>query len=98
MRLSQIPSCSSTISGPSPATSEYNIGAKAWGSGRDELAALRAHAFEQFRERVGELLHAFLLEHDHDVVVVDAGPGYAFEDAPRLVQVAFERERHLAVV
>src|SRR5262249_14684749 len=67
-------------------------------SGRDELAALRADAVEQLRERVRELLHALPLERVDDVVVVDAGLGDLLEYAPRLVQVSLKRERHLAMV
>ena len=42
------------------------------GSGRGELAALRAYPVEQLLERVGELLDALALERVGDVVVVDA--------------------------
>src|SRR5215213_9285311 len=40
--------------------------------GRHELAGLRANAFEELRERVGELLHTLALERLGHIVVVDA--------------------------
>src|SRR4051812_13153675 len=67
-------------------------------SGGDELAALRADAVEQLLERVGELLHAFLLEGLGDVVVVDSCLREVVQQAARVVEAVLERERDLAVV
>ena len=64
----------------------------------DQLAALRADPVEQLGERVGELLHALLLEHPRDVVDVDPGRGQLVEEPPRLVESLLERQRDLAVV
>src|SRR5919202_4716300 len=50
-----------------------------------ELAALRADPVEQLLERIGELLHALLLEGRDDVVVVDARGGEIVQKAARLV-------------
>src|SRR6185295_16824703 len=91
-----MPSWKRTISGPSPATSAYSPTLAA--SGGDELAALRADPVEQVRERVGEFLHALALEGLDHVVVVDAGLRELVEDAVRLVDVALEGRRDLAVV
>src|SRR5262249_22344744 len=96
IRLSQIPSCTSTTAGPSPATSAYSATPNA--SGGDELAALGHNPLEQLAERVGELLDTLLLECHDDVVVVDTGLGDALEHLPGPVDVLLQRERHLAVV
>src|SRR5262249_51996633 len=62
--------------------------------------ALRLHAVEQLGERVVELLHAFLLERQHDVVVVDAHCRQLLVEqrTRRLEVVADGVAAHLAVV
>src|SRR5437763_2276252 len=74
------------------------VGIASDASCRRELAALRADAVEQLGERVGELLHALLLEDPHDVVVVDTRLGELVEEPTRLVDTLLERQRDFAVI
>src|SRR6185312_11722777 len=71
---------------------------EAKGLRRDELARLRANAFEELREGVGELLDALPLERLCHVGVVDPRLCEVCEDLLRLVDPLLERERRLAVV
>src|SRR4051812_42939996 len=68
-------------------------------SGGDGLA-LGAHPVEQLLERVGELLHALLLERRHDVVVVDAHRGQLLvQQRLGLLEVVLDGvAAHLAVI
>ena len=63
-----------------------------------ELAALRADAVEELVERVAELLDALLLEHAHDVVVVDAGAAQIVEELACRVDVLRQRLGDDAVI
>src|SRR5205823_12585761 len=63
-----------------------------------ELMLLRLHAVEELGEGVDELLDALLLEHPHDVVVVDPRRGEVVEQLMRLVEPLLERVGDAPVV